>query len=311
MCIRDRFDTGCHPSVETNAEKRWGGLSKIMKPKNMNGINLISELNKKNIKPTDIDIVINSHLHPDHCGCNEFFTNAEFYCHNNEFHAANSSDAKRFGYIKNEWDLPMGLKTINEEFDFFNNSKIVTIDLFGHTPGSIGLLVNLDKNQFLIASDAVSLLRNLAKLEENSIEISLLCNWLMPFQNDINNILEIGSGAGNKLSQLCWQLNASGQGVDPSKTAVDFANKKYNQKCSYTVATADYLSFFKNKFDLVHFGFCLYLVSRNKINDVIKQADQLLKSGKFLSIIDFDPHNSYENESVSYTHLTLPTSDLV
>ena len=155
------FDTGCHPSVETNAEKRWGGLSKIMKPKNMNGINLISELNKKNIKPTDIDIVINSHLHPDHCGCNEFFTNAEFYCHNNEFHAANSSDAKKFGYIKNEWDLPMGLKTINEEFDFFNNSKIVTIDLFGHTPGSIGLLVNLDKNQFLIASDAVSLLRNL------------------------------------------------------------------------------------------------------------------------------------------------------
>ena len=122
--------------------------------------------------------------------------------------------------------------------------------------------------------------RNLKKLEENSIEISLLCNWLMPFQNDINNILEIGSGAGNKLAQLCWQLNASGQGVDPSKTAVDFANKKYNQKCSYTVATADDLSFFKNKFDLVHFGFCLYLVSRNKINDVIKQADKLLKSVK-------------------------------
>ena len=108
-------------------------------------------------------------------------------------------------------------------------------------------------------------LRNLKKLEENSIEISLLCNWLMPFQNDINNILEIGSGAGNKLAQLCWQLNASGQGVDPSKTAVDFANKKYNQKCSYTVATADDLSFFKNKFE----------------------------------IIDFDPHNSYENE---YSH---------
>ena len=34
-------------------------------------------------------------------------------------------------------------------------------------------------------------LRNLKKLEENSIEISLLCNRLMPFQNDINNILEL------------------------------------------------------------------------------------------------------------------------
>ena len=146
-------------------------------------------------------------------------------------------------------------------------------------------------------------LRNLKKIEENSIEISLLCNWLMPFQNEINNILEIGSGAGHKLAQLCWQLNALGQGVDPSKTAVDFANKKYNQKCSYTVATADDLSFFNNKFDLVHFGFCLYLVSRNKIDDVVKQADQLLKSGKFLSIIDFDPHDSYENEYAPFKGL--------
>ena len=81
----------------------------------------------------------------------------------------------------------------------------------------------------------------------------------MPFQNDINNILEIGSGAGNKLAQLCWQLNASGQGVDPSKTAVDFANKKYNQKCSYTVATADELSFFNNKFYTNKwFSFCFF-----------------------------------------------------
>ena len=43
------FDTGCHPSVESNAEERWGGLSKIMKPKNMNGVNLISELYKKTL----------------------------------------------------------------------------------------------------------------------------------------------------------------------------------------------------------------------------------------------------------------------
>ena len=26
------FDTGCHPSVVTNAEARWGGLARLMEP---------------------------------------------------------------------------------------------------------------------------------------------------------------------------------------------------------------------------------------------------------------------------------------
>ena len=34
--------------------------------------------------------------------------------------------AKKFGYIRNEWDLPMGLKKINEDFDLFNNSKTLS-----------------------------------------------------------------------------------------------------------------------------------------------------------------------------------------
>ena len=68
-------------------------------------------------------------------------------------------------------------------------------------------------------------IRNKSKIKENSAEISLLCNWLMPYQNQIDTILEIGSGPGNKLAQICWQLNAMGWGVEPSKKAVDFAKK--------------------------------------------------------------------------------------
>ena len=146
-------------------------------------------------------------------------------------------------------------------------------------------------------------IRNKSKIKENSAEISLLCNWLMPYQNQINDILEIGSGAGNKLAQICWQLDAIGQGVDPSKKAVNFANKKYNMNCNFTVATADDLSCIDIKFDLVHFGFCLYLISRNKINIAIEQADKLIKPGKFLSIIDFDPRSSFENDYSHYAGL--------
>ena len=60
------FDTGCHPNVHIEPEKRWGQLAKIMKPVGDFNDNLILNLKKNNIEPTDIDLVINSHLHPDH-----------------------------------------------------------------------------------------------------------------------------------------------------------------------------------------------------------------------------------------------------
>ena len=41
------FDTGCHPSVETNPEKRWGGLSKIMKPKKIILVSRLSQIYDK------------------------------------------------------------------------------------------------------------------------------------------------------------------------------------------------------------------------------------------------------------------------
>ena len=142
--------------------------------------------------------------------------------------------------------------------------------------------------------------RNVHKISNSSPEIAILCNWLMPFQKEVQSILEIGSGCGNKLSQLCWQLNSRGNGVDPSNLAVDFANKNFGEKCHFEVGTADSLPSHLENFDLIHFGFCLYLVSRNRVADCIEKADRLLKPGRFLSITDFDPRSPHAND---YVHL--------
>jgi glyoxylase-like metal-dependent hydrolase (beta-lactamase superfamily II) len=156
------FDTGCHPDVQINPLKRWGNLSNFMIYTGTSENNLILNLKKNNINPNDIDLVINSHLHPDHCGCNEFFQNAEFVCSSEELKVANSIDALNKGYIKNEWKHPMPLKEVDNFYDIFDDGRLITMPLPGHTPGTIGLHVNLDKDgKFVLVSDAVSLESNI------------------------------------------------------------------------------------------------------------------------------------------------------
>ena len=70
------FDTGCHPSVATQAEARWGSLAHLMVPIFAEQDAVISQLPLAGVAADDIDVVICSHLHPDHCGCNVFFPRA-------------------------------------------------------------------------------------------------------------------------------------------------------------------------------------------------------------------------------------------
>ena len=157
-----------------------------MKPVGDFNDNLILNLKKNNIEPTDIDLVINSHLHPDHCGCNEFFINAEFVCSFEEIKVASKLDAKIKGYISHEWQHPMPLKGIKEFHDVFDDGRLITIALPGHTPGSIGLQVNTDKSgSFIIASDAISLERNIKhdEIPKNAWDGDLLLSSYQELRN--------------------------------------------------------------------------------------------------------------------------------
>ena len=156
------FDTGCHPSVATNAEQRWGKLANVMQPVGDHSNNVIHHLKLLGLTPQDIDVVVNSHLHPDHCGCNAFFTNARFVVHEKELASARAEGATRQGYLPQEWKHPMPMKVCTNGYDVMGDETLVTIDLPGHTPGIMGLQVTLNNTgHVLLASDAVSLRRNL------------------------------------------------------------------------------------------------------------------------------------------------------
>ena len=156
------FDTGCHPSVVEDAEGRWGPLAKVMKPLMGAGETLLPNLACTGIGPDDVDIVVNSHFHPDHCGCNQFFRKATILAHAKEIEAAEAPGADTAGYLKADWDCGQPIEPVNGENDLFGDGRVVLVPLPGHTPGTMGALVSLDRDgQFLLASDSVSLRENL------------------------------------------------------------------------------------------------------------------------------------------------------
>lgn len=156
------FDTGCHPSVVEDAEGRWGPLAKVMKPIMNAEETLLPNLACTGLGPDDVDIVVNSHFHPDHCGCNQFFRKATILAHTKEIEAAKAPGADAAGYLKADWDYGQPIEPVNGEKDLFGDGRLVLVPLPGHTPGTMGALVNLDRDgQFLLASDSVSLRQNL------------------------------------------------------------------------------------------------------------------------------------------------------
>ncbi len=152
------FDTGCHPEVSNDPAGRWGGLAKLMIPIMRPGEHVLTGLAAVGLAPDDIDVVVNSHLHPDHCGCNAFFRKATFLIHANELAAARAPGSEASGYIAAEWEQPMPVDEITGQRDVFGDGRVVLVPLPGHTPGSIGALARLDRSgTFLLAGDTVSL----------------------------------------------------------------------------------------------------------------------------------------------------------
>jgi len=156
------FDTGCHPSIAENAEARWGALTRFMTPIMTRDDNAVSGLKAIGLAPDDIDVVICSHLHTDHCGCNAFFKKATVMVHARELEAARGPDAVRNGYVNADWDHPMSMTEVTGESDVMGDGRITIIPLPGHTPGLVGILVGLDRSGgYLLASDALSVREHL------------------------------------------------------------------------------------------------------------------------------------------------------
>jgi 4-pyridoxolactonase len=115
-----------------------------------------SQLEKCGFKPQDIDAIVNSHLHIDHCGGNKHLVNATTFLHHDELREARTPEPfERLGYADKSFDHP------NAKFELLEGDVNFAdgIHLFhtpGHTVGHYSMLVQLEQGRPLLFMADVS-----------------------------------------------------------------------------------------------------------------------------------------------------------
>lgn len=98
------------------------------------------------------------------------------------------------------------------------------------------------------------------------------------------HILEVGCGAGQRGAAIAERTGAVVHGIDPSAKAVAHAR---SLGVDAHVGTADALPFETGMFDLVLFGFCLYLCDRDDLFRIAGEADRVLGPQGWIIVHDF------------------------
>jgi len=152
------LDAGCHTDKSRQHPMIYKEFS--MSPED----HIVSRLAALNVSPSDVKKVVVSHLHADHTGFLELFTNAEFYVHENELgerlklYALQDSSAGSLGDIELWLTCRLKWNLIKADEKSREIARGVTILNFGpgHAFGMLGLLVELPKTgKILLAGDAV------------------------------------------------------------------------------------------------------------------------------------------------------------
>jgi N-acyl homoserine lactone hydrolase len=99
------IDTGCGQLPEKCAKLY------VVKRKPRESLKL--QLANRGYEPEDIDIVVNTHLHFDHCGNNRLFPNAKFIVQAEEFRYAYEPDRfQQMAYIRESFDVDVDYELV-------------------------------------------------------------------------------------------------------------------------------------------------------------------------------------------------------
>ena len=159
------FDTGLHLDSQVDAAAYAGDFLFSFHDFHFTGGEEIgARLRTIDFDPTAVDLVINSHLHFDHCGGNAQLPDATIVVQRREWEYAHRDDAERKGYLADDFDTGQPVMLVDGENDLFEDGSVVIIPSYGHTPGHQSLRVRTATSEFLLCGDACYLRESLDDL---------------------------------------------------------------------------------------------------------------------------------------------------
>ncbi len=150
------IDTGWHTKIRTDSKKYLGWLYSISStPHLTQGQAILEQLEKLGYKPSDIDYLFLSHLHPDHVSGLKLVKEAKRILTSD----LELKEVKKHPLLYKPfmWD-GVNLETfsfVNSEFDLFSDESVIFVNTPGHTNGMASTLVRNNGKFVLLCADTV------------------------------------------------------------------------------------------------------------------------------------------------------------
>jgi N-acyl homoserine lactone hydrolase len=158
------FDTGLHADLADPSSARLGELSRYSTISFSMKEHVTRHLATLGLKPEDISIVVNSHLHYDHAGGNSCFPHATMVVQRVEWEAANDpAMIARNAYNPEDYRDNGKVELVEGDHDLFGDGTLTLTPTFGHTPGHQCLLVKIGGRRIVLAADASYTSENLER----------------------------------------------------------------------------------------------------------------------------------------------------
>jgi len=120
------------------------------------------QLQNFRLKPEDITVVINTHLHFDHCGNNKLFKNARFYVQADEIRYAYAPDRfQKAAYLREFFDVDVNYELVKGKYRVTDSVTIMPTS--GHSTGHQSVIIQYGADKLVYCGDAAPLRENLEK----------------------------------------------------------------------------------------------------------------------------------------------------
>ena len=147
------IDTGMSRLHITDPGATWRGTEMIdvLVPEMRDEDNLENRLAELDVRPADIDYVINTHLHFDHAGNNDLFERATFFVQREHYDVATDNPM----FPNQYWNLPkLKYELLDGEMELFPGIEVILTP--GHAPAHESVMVRLpDTGNLVVCGDAV------------------------------------------------------------------------------------------------------------------------------------------------------------